>query len=99
LSIQRKKIALAVGRGLLQVLRFSLYVLLLLIGRVLRPIASAATIVGLIIFLFCLVFRRDMATPMWAGAALSASAVVVTVFYEALLRLVAPAGVVIISDV
>lgn len=99
MNIKRKAIPLAVGRGLLQVFRFSLYVLLLLIGRVLRPIASAATVVGLIIFLFCLVFRRDMATPMWAGAALAASAVVVTVFYEALLRIVAPAGVVIISDV
>ena len=87
------------GKGLLATLRFILYVLLLLVGRVLRPIANAATVVGLILFLFCLVFRRDMVTPMWAGAGLAFCAVAVNILYDALLRLVAPEGVVIISEV
>lgn len=99
MNILSKKIAFVVVRGMLQAVRYASYISLLLIGRVLRPIANAATAVGLVIFLFCLVFRRDMVTPMWAGAALSACAVIVMVAYEALLRLVAPAGAVIVSEV
>jgi len=98
-SQRSKRLARAVGKGLLRALRFTLYVLLLLVGRVLRPIGNLATIVGLIIFVFCLIFRRDMVMPMWAGAGLAVCAVVVTIFYDALLRLVAPADVVIVSEV
>jgi hypothetical protein len=79
--------------------RFVLYVLLVLLGRVLQPIANFAIVVGLMIFLFCLFLRPDMALPMWAGAGLAVAATVVSVFYEAALRLVAPADVVIVHEV
>lgn len=95
----RGKITARVAKCLIEVLRFTLYVLLLLLGRVLQPVANFAIGVGLLIFLFCLFLRPDMTLPMLAGAGLSVAATVVSVFYEAALRLVAPANVVIVRDV
>jgi hypothetical protein len=82
----------------LTILRHVLYVLLLLAGRVLQPVANLAIVFGLILFLFCLFLRRDMAIPMWAGAGLAVTAAFVSVFYDAALRLVAPDDVVIVSE-
>lgn len=92
-------VALAAGKAIFGTLRFTLYVVLLLVGRVLEPLASLAAGVGLLIFLFCLIVRRDQVTPMWAGAALAFGATAIHVFYIALLRMVAPEGTVIVSDV
>jgi hypothetical protein len=92
------KMIVGLGRGLLKALRFALYVFLLLLGRVLLPVANFATLIGIVVFLFCLLVRPDLSTPMWAGAGLAVSATAVSVFYEAALRLVAPSDVVILSE-
>lgn len=94
-----KKVVTSIAKGLIRVVRFVLYVLLLLLGRVLQPIANFAISVGLLIFLFCLFVRPDMTLPMWAGAGLALAATVVSVFYETALSLVAPADVVIVREV
>lgn len=89
----------SITKSIIGVARFTLYILLLLLGRVLQPITNAAIVVGLIIFLFCLFLRADMTLPMWAGAGLAVAATIVSVFYEAALRLVAPGDVVIVHEV
>lgn len=94
-----KRVASSIGKCLFGIVRLILYVLLLVLGRVLQPIANFAIGVGLLIFLFCLVVRPDMTLPMWAGAGLAVAATVVSLFYEAALRLVAPADVVIVREV
>jgi hypothetical protein len=94
-----RKITAGIGRGAWRASSFILYVLLLVLGRVLLPIANLATVVGTIIFLFCLVLRPDLALPMWAGAGLAVGATVMSVFYETALRVVAPANTVVVSDV
>lgn len=99
MNTRAKKTAARIRTGLIAAVRFSLYVLLLLLGRVLQPIANLAIVVGLLVFLFCLFVRPDLTLPMWAGAGLAVAATVVSVFYEAALSLVAPAGVVIVRDV
>jgi hypothetical protein len=96
---QTRKIVVGIGRTLLKAIRLVAYVLLLLLGRVLLPVTSLATGLGTIVFLFCLLVRPDMATPKWAGLGLAVAAVLVSAFYGAALRLVAPHGVVIVSDV
>lgn len=99
MNTSAKAISIGIGKGLIGVIRFVLYVLLLLLGRVLRPVAGFLIGVGLLIFLFCLLFRPDITLPMWAGAGLAVAATVVSVFYEAALRLVAPPDVVIVHEV
>lgn len=99
MNSRAKAISMGIGKGFIGVLRFVLYVLLLLLGRVLRPVAGFLIGVGLLIFLFCLFFRPDMTLPMWAGAGIAVAATVVSVLYEAALRLIAPADVVIVHEV
>ena len=93
------KVLVGVTRGVLRTVRFSLYVLLLMLGRLLSPVVGFAILVGSVVFLFCFVFRPDLSTPMWAGASLAAGAVTVSVLYDAALRIVAPNDVVIMSEV
>jgi hypothetical protein len=94
-----RAVALTTGKAILGTLRFGLYVLLLLAGRVLAPIANCAVVVGLVVFLFCLIFRRDQVTPMWAGAAVAFCSMALLSLYYKLLRFVAPVGTLIISEV
>jgi hypothetical protein len=98
-----KRHAVVVGKfvalALLGVLRFVAYVVLSLFGRLVMGLAKFATGVGMLLFVFCLFFRPDMATPMWAGAGLAIGGMVVIVAYLGALRLVAPAGSVILTDV
>ena len=94
-----KTLLQATATGMVAVMRFSLYVLLLLVGRILLPVANLAIIVGLVLFLFCAFLRPDLQTPMWAGAGLAAAATVASIFYDAALHLVAPEGTVIVRDV
>jgi hypothetical protein len=82
----------------LRTVRVGLYVVLLIAGRVLVPIASLAVVGGLILFLFCLAFLRDRTGLMVAGGCLAAGGVLLQVFYQAVLRLVAPEGVVVVSE-
>jgi len=86
------------GRVLLGAVRFSFYVVLLIVGRVLVPIVSLVVVCGLILFLFSLAFLRDCLGLMIAGGCLTVGGVLLQVFYQAALRLVAPEGVVIVSE-
>jgi hypothetical protein len=86
------------GRVLLGAVRFSFYVVLLIVGRVLVPIVSLAVVGGLILFLFSLAFLRDRPGLMIAGGCLAVGGVLLQVFYQAALRLVAPDGVVVLSE-
>jgi len=44
-------------------------------------------------------FRRDLGTPMWAGAALAFAAVALELAIGAALRALAPSDVVVITEV
>ena len=96
---QTRKIVVGIGRTLLNAIRFAAYVLLLLLGRVILPVTSLAMGIGLVVFFFCFLVRPDMVTPKWAGLGLAVAAVLLSAFYDAALRLVAPRGVVIVSEV
>jgi len=87
------------GMAVLGAMRFALYVVLLLTGRVVLPCASLIVVLGMVLFVFCLVFRRDLVTPMWAGAGVAVGGICLIVFYDSALRLVAPKDVVIVSEV
>lgn len=87
------------ARSMLAVIRFCLYVLLLLGGRILLPVTGIAAVIGTMVFLFCALLRPDLQIPMWSGAGLAIAATVVSVFYDAALRLVAPEGTAIVRDV
>lgn len=93
-----EKVAVMAGKTVLGAIRYSLYVVLLLVGRVLVPIACLAVAGGLIVFLFCLLFLRDR-TRLWVGGAgLAVGGIALQVIYHAALRLVAPKDVVIVSE-
>jgi hypothetical protein len=93
-----KNVAWAVGRATLRAIRFSLYIVLLVLGRVLVPVAGLLTVGGLILFFFCLLFLRDETRLLVLGVCLAAGGVVLQVSYDAALRLVAPDSVVIVSE-
>lgn len=94
-----KKIAVVAGKTVLGTIRYSFYIVLLMVGRVLVPIASVAVAGGLVLFLFCVLFLRDR-TRLWiGGAALAFAGIALQVIYHAALRLVAPKDVVIVSEV
>jgi Zn-dependent membrane protease YugP len=97
-SVQSKRVAWGFGKTVLRAVRFSLYVVLLLIGRVLVPVASLVTAGGFILFFFSLLFLREHTWLIVFGACLAAGGVLLQVFYDAALRLVAPDGAVIVSD-
>lgn len=94
------KVPLGVAaKSMLAVVRFCLYVLLLLVGRVLLPLAGVATIIGVVVFGFCALFRPDLQIPMWSGAGLAITSTAASVFFDAALRLVAPEGTTIVRDI
>lgn len=92
------RVLIALGRAVVDAVRYSLYVILLLVGRVLVPMASLMTVGGIILFLFFLLFMREQTRWIVVGAVLAVSGIVVHVFYDAVLRLVAPDGVVIVRE-
>jgi hypothetical protein len=93
-----KRLAISVVRGLFATVRFSMYVVLLMVGRVLIPLTALVIVGGMILFAFCLLFLRDRTGLMIAGACMALGGVALQVFYDAALRLVAPADVVIVRD-
>ena len=99
MSSHGKGIARGISGCVIVIVQFTLYVLLLLLGRVLYAIANLAIGIGLVVFLFCLIIRPDMSLPMWAGGGLSVAAMALLVMYEIALSLVAPGSVVIIREV
>jgi hypothetical protein len=92
------RVLVALGGVVLEVLRYSLYVLLLVMGRVVVPVASLMTVGGIILFFFFLLFMREQTRWIVVGGVLAVSGIVVQVFYDAALRLVAPDDVVIVRD-
>lgn len=98
MTMRFRRMAFGLGRVVLRAVRFSLYVVLLLIGRLLVPVASLLTVGGLILFLFCLLFLRDQTRLLILGGCLAVGGIVLQVFYDAALRLVAPEGVVVVSE-
>ena len=93
-----KKVAVVAGKAVLGTIKYSLYVTLLLVGRVLVPLTSLAVGGGILLFLFCLLFLRDRTPLLICGTCLAVGGTVVQLIYHAVLRLVAPEGVVIVSE-
>lgn len=94
-----KSVGALLGWSVLAAVRYSVYVVLLVAGRVLVRIASLAVVGGLVLFLFSFIFWRDHTALVVGGAGMAAVGVVLRVVYDAALRLVAPTGVVIVSEV
>lgn len=94
-----KKVVVVAGKAVLEAVRYSLYVVLLLVGRVLIPVASLAVVGGIILFLFCLLFLRDRTPLLIGGACLAVGGVTLQVVFHAALWAVAPKGVVVVSEV
>lgn len=94
-----KAVAWWVAVAVLKTLRFVLYVFLMMMGRVVEPLLSVATGLGLLLFLVCAVFMRQHTQAMWGGAGLAAASAFTLAAYQAALRALAPAGTVIISEV
>jgi hypothetical protein len=94
-----KALLVVAAKSTLAVIRFCLYVLLLLVGRILLPVTGVATVAGTMVFLFCALLRPDLRIPMWSGVGLAIAATIVSVFYDAALRLVAPEGTTFVRDV
>ncbi len=93
-----RNIAVLIGLALLNMVRFSLFIVLLLVGKLLLPVLHLAAGCGLLIFTFCVVFRRDQASAMWAGAVFAFGATAVAILYETLLAMVAPDNFVLIRE-
>jgi hypothetical protein len=87
------------ARAVLSALRSVLFVTLLLASRVLLPLFRLMTTTGIVLFGFCALARRDQSTPMWAGAALAFVAVALELVLGAAIRALAPADVVVITEV
>lgn len=92
-----EKVAVVAGKAVLGTIKYSLYVTLLLVGRVLVPLTSLAVAGGILLFLFCLLFLRDRTPLLMCGACLAVGGIVIQLIYHVALRLVAPEGVVIVS--
>jgi hypothetical protein len=86
-------------RVALKALRSALFVVLVLVSRLLLPVLRLVTAGGVLLFGFCVLFRRDLGTPMWAGAALAFTAVALELAVGAALRALAPSDVVVITEV
>lgn len=94
-----KAIAWAISKAALRALRYVLYVFLSVVARIIYPVARVVGGCGLFVFLFLALFRRDLSDIMWSAGGVALGAGLVSAGYDALLRLVAPAGVVIVSEV
>ena len=93
-----KKVGVVAGNAIVRTIKYSLYVTLLLVGRVLVPLTSLAVAGGILLFLFCLLFLHDHIPLLICGACLAVGGIVIQLVYYAALRLVAPDGVVIVSE-
>jgi hypothetical protein len=93
-----KKVAVVAGKAVLGTIKYSLYVTMLLVGRVLVPLTSLAVAGGILLLVFCLLFLRDRTPLLICGACLAVGGIVIQLLYHAALRLVAPEGVVILSE-
>jgi len=92
-------IMVVIAKCLFGVFRFILFILLLLLGVILRPILRLAMMGGLLLFLFCLIVRPEPITPMWAGAGLAFAATALQVLYDVALVLVSPLDIEIYTEI
>lgn len=93
------KVVVACAVAVLKTLRFALFVVLLVMGRFVRPLLAWTSGAGVLLFLFCALARRDMVEPMWVGAGLAIGAGALAAFYQVLLQWAAPDGAVIVGEV
>jgi hypothetical protein len=102
MSSTLKMVAVMVVKAVLSTLRFTLFILLLLVGRLLMPVANLVTVFGLLAFFVALIFldgRTDMRSGMMVlGVCMAAGATALTFGYNTLLALLAPAGTVLVHE-
>lgn len=87
------------ARAAVKVLRSASFVVLVLVSRLLLPVLRLGAAGAVLLFGFCALFRRDLGTPMWAGAALAFAAVALELALGAAIRALAPPDVVVITEV
>lgn len=87
-----------VAATVLAALRSALFVVLVLASKVLVPVLRLVAMAGILNFGFCLLARRDQVTSMWIGAGLAVGAVALELALAAAIRALAPANVVVISE-
>lgn len=93
------KVIVVIAKCLLYAVRFVLFILLLCLGRLLRPIAHLVICTGSFLFVFCLCLRPDMTLPMWAGAGFAVAGTALLFMYDVLLICLAPDGVEIFTEI
>lgn len=87
------------ARTVLAALRSVLFAVLVVASRVLVPLFRLMAAAGMIVSGFCALVRRDQVTAIWAGAGLAVASVVLELVLGAAVRALAPADVVVISEV
>jgi hypothetical protein len=91
-------LAMSLAKLVLRVLRFVFYISWLIVGRIVEPIARLVMGCGLVVFAFCAWLRPDLSAVIWASIWAVVGAGLVSGIYFAVLRWVAPDGVVIVSE-
>jgi hypothetical protein len=91
-----------VGRVVLRVLRFVVYLVLRTFGGVLRAVLGFLAVCGMLVFggfglIYMAVDYPGAVGPLWGGLWVALGSMALLSAYEALLRLVAPEGTVIVS--
>jgi len=87
------------ARTVLATLRSVLFMALVLASRVLVPLFRLMAAAGIVVAGFCALVRRDQTIAMWAGAGLAFASVALELVLGAAVRALAPANVVVISEV
>lgn len=85
-------------RGLLNLVRFVLFSLLIFVRPIFGAVFGLAAGLCLLGFLFCVFFARDQHTPLWAFLVAGIASTMVLWFYDALLSFLAPDGYVMIAE-
>lgn len=86
------------ARTILATLRSVLFMALVLASRVLVPLFRLMGAAGIVVSGFCALVRRDQNIAMWAGAGLAVVAAALELMLGAAVRALAPADVVVISE-
>lgn len=87
------------ARTVFATMRSVLFMVLVLASHVLVPLFRLLAAAGIVVSCFCALVRRDQLTAMWAGAGLAFAAIALELMLGAAVRALAPASVVVISEV
>lgn len=87
-----------VGMAVWSVVRYSLFITMLLLSRVVEPVLGVLAGCGLFVFLGCLLFAQNQHQAMWGGLAFGLCSMALTVAWHVVLQALAPDGMVIVSD-